>query len=100
MVVPKISGYSRAKHTRGIHRRASKRSPKQDVERDCRANDETGDAPRPPLIDCHSTNHEHERERKNSFDEYSLPRSEINRELWSASNDDIASKKTETNQSS
>jgi hypothetical protein len=57
-------------------------------------------APWPPLIDCHPINDEHEKESENRFDQNSLPRGEINGELWSASNDDIASEQAEANQGS
>ena len=62
MIVPEICRNSRAKHACGIHGRPGKRSPKQNVESDCRSNDEAGDAPRPAFIDGGAMNHKHEKE--------------------------------------
>ena len=83
MVVPKICCNGGAEHARGIHGRAGERSSKQNVESDCRSDNEAGDAPRPPFIDCHPVNDEHEKESENPFDQNPLPRGEINGELWS-----------------
>ena len=62
MIVPEICRNSRAKHACGIHGRPGKRSPKQNVESDCRSNDEAGDAPRSAFIDGGAMNHKHEKE--------------------------------------
>ena len=100
MVVPKICSHGRTEHARGIHGRAGKRSSKQNVERDCRSNDEAGDAPWPAFVDGGAVNHEYEKESEDPFDQNSLPRGQINGELWSASDYDIASEQTATNQCS
>ncbi|TMP92407.1 MAG: hypothetical protein E6L07_12260 [Verrucomicrobia bacterium] len=63
VVVPKICRHGRTKNARGIHSRAGKRSPKQDVESDCSSNDEAGDPPRPTLVNGRAMNHENEKER-------------------------------------
>src|SRR5213596_1307048 len=99
MVVPKICCNGRTEHTRGIHCRARKRSPKQNVQRDCRSDNEPGDATRPPFVNGGAMNHKHEKESENPFDQNSLPRGKINGELRSASDDNSASEQTATNQS-
>jgi hypothetical protein len=98
MVMPKICCNGRTEHARGIHGRAGKRPSKKDVERDCRSDNETSDAPRSAFVDCHPMNDKHEKESENRFDQNSLPRSEINSELRSTSNDDIAPEQAEANQ--
>ncbi len=100
MVVPKICRNGGAEHARGIHGRAGKRSPKQNVERDCRSDNEAGDAPRAAFVNGGAVNDKHEKKGENRFDQNSLPRSEINGELGSASDDYIAPEQTEANQGS
>ena len=56
--------------------------------------DKAGDAPRPAFVDGRAVNHEYEKESQDSFHQNSLPRGQINGELWSASDDDIASEQT------
>src|SRR5438552_18908596 len=77
-----------------------KRSPEENVQSDCRSNDEAGNTPRPAFVDGGAMEHEHEKKSEDPFDQNSLPRGKINRELRSASDDDIASEETATNQSS
>ena len=50
MIVPEICGHSRTKYARRVHGRAGERSSKENVEGDCRSNDQTGDATRPAFI--------------------------------------------------
>jgi hypothetical protein len=100
MVVPKICRNGGAEHARGIHSRAGKRSSKQNVERDGRSDNETGDAPRAAFVNGGAVNDKHEKESENPFDQNPLPRSEINGELGSASDDYIAPEQTEANQGS
>src|SRR5205809_6351593 len=100
MVVPKICRNGGAEHARGIHSRAGERSSKENIESDCRSDDQPGNAPRAAFINGGAVNDKHEKESENPFDQNSLPRSEINGELGGASDDHIAPEQTEANQGS
>src|SRR5437868_10272029 len=98
MVMPKICCYRWAKHSRGIHRGPGERTSEQDVECDGRSNRkprQTASA----WIHGGAVNHEDEKESQNSFHQNSLRGGEIDGKLRSSSNDDIAPKQTEANQS-
>src|SRR5205807_284384 len=99
MIMPEICGNGRAEHPRGIHRGTRKRSAEQDVERDGRSDYEASDAPRPAFIHRCGMNHEHEKERENAFDQNSLPGRQVDGQLRSPTDDDVAAKKTKANQS-
>src|SRR5438552_13344041 len=100
MIVPKICRNGGTEYARRIHCRAGKRSSEQDVERDRCSDHQPRDAPRPAFIHGCAMNHEHEKERENSFDQNSLPRGKVDSKLWSTINNDIAPEQTETNQGS
>jgi hypothetical protein len=68
MIVPKICGHSGTENTRGVHSRASKGASEQDVECDCRSNNEPGDPLWPPFIDSSAMNHKYQKERQDPFD--------------------------------
>src|SRR5437867_1228077 len=98
MVMPKICSEGGPEDARRIHGCAGKWSAEQDVERDCRSNRETGDAPS-AFIDRGAVDDKDEKEGEDCFHQNSLGRVQINGELRCAHHDDIASKQAETNQS-
>src|SRR5467141_3393285 len=100
MVVPKICCNGRTEYARGIHCRAGKRSSKQNVERDCRSDNEAGNATRPAFVNGRAVNHKHEKESENPLDQNSLPRGKIDGKLGSTINNDIAPEQIARNQSS
>ena len=96
--MPKIGRDRWTKYSCGIHRGPGERAPEQDVEGDGRPNRkprQTASA----WIHGGAVDHEDKKESQNSFHQNSLRGSEINGELRSASNDDIAPEQTEANQS-
>ena len=95
--MPKIGRDCWTKYSCGIHGGARKRTSKQDVEGDGRSNGKTRQTA-PALIHCRAVDHEYKKESQNSFDQNSLCGREINGELRSASNHDIASEQTEANE--
>src|SRR6266699_2548575 len=98
MVVPEICCHSRTEDSCGIHRRPGERPPKQDVESNCRSNNQTGNPPWPTFIHGSAMHYEDEKVRENSFHQNPLPRREINGELRGASHNNLASEQTEANQ--
>jgi hypothetical protein len=97
MIVPKICGNRGTEDTRGVHGRAGKRSSEQDVESNCRSYNESSDTSRPSFIDSGAMNHKHQKESQDPFDQDPLSRREINRKLWRAGYDDVASEQAEAN---
>src|ERR1700682_5744131 len=97
MHLPETSDESGAKDARRVHRRSRERSTKQNIQRDCRANRQTRSAP-PSFIHYGPVHNKNKEERQDSFDQDTLPRSEIDRELRCAGYDNITAKKTETDE--
>src|SRR5881392_2458077 len=63
MVVPKICRNGGAEHARGIHSRTGERSSKENIESDCRSDDQPDNAPRAAFINGGAVNDKHEKER-------------------------------------
>jgi hypothetical protein len=89
MVMPKIGRDRWTKYSCGIHRRPGESASEQDVEGDGRANGKPCQTAR-TWIHCRAVDHKYKKESQNSFHQNSLRGGEINGELRSASNDDIA----------
>ena len=97
--MPKICCDRWTKYSGGIHCRAGKRAPEQNIECDGRPNGKTGQTAS-ARVHGGAVDHEDEKEGQNSFHQNSLPSGQINGKLRSSSNDHIAPEQTEANQRS
>ena len=74
MVAPETCRERGTENSGRIHRGTGKRSTKQNVESDCRSNDETGNAAGSARIDCGGMNNENEKESQDGFHQNTLKR--------------------------